>query len=117
MPSPLTLPEAPATMADLLPFVPLPADYAGQWGLVFDAALAARLAEVQADNPSQHYAAPRTLADGSYLLRGALLSEVGPNGLYADGFSKLDAARFDEILVIPWADALALLPPDPPMDE
>ena len=110
MPDEVALPESPATVADLLPYLPLPYTYAVQWGLVFDAALADRLAEVQAENPSQHYARPTLLTNGSYLLGGDLLSEVGPGGLYAQGFAKLDAQRFDEILVVPLADALELIP-------
>jgi hypothetical protein len=47
------------------------------------------------------------------MIRGAILSEV-PNGLYAEGFAMLDPGRFDEIALVPFADALALLPqPDP----
>lgn len=114
MPDEVTLPEAPATVAELLPYLPLPYAYAVQWGLVFDAALADRLAEVQAENPSQHYARPTLLTNGSYLLCGDLLSEVGPGGLYAQGFAQLDAARFDEILVVPWQDAVDLIPAPPP---
>ena len=109
----VTLPEAPANVAELLPYLPLPYAYAVQWGLVFDAALADRLAEVQAENPSQHYARPTLLTNGSYLLCGDLLSEVGPGGLYAQGFAQLDAQRFDEILVVPWADAVDLIPAPP----
>ena len=108
-----TLPEAPATVADLLPYLPLPYAYAAQWGLVFGVDLAQRLAEVQAENPSQHFANPTLLADGRYYLGGDLLSEV-PTGLYGGGFSRLDPSRFDEIAVLPIADALALFPPPPP---
>lgn len=103
------------TVADLLHRLPLTCDEGRAYGLVFDAALAQRLAEVQAQHPSQHVATPRLLSDGRYLLCGDLLSEV-PNGLYGAGFSHLDASRFDEIEVIPWADAVALLPPSPPFD-
>lgn len=113
MPEEMTLPESPQTVAELLPHLPLLYAYAVQWGLVFDAALADRLAEVQAENPSQHYARPTLLANGSYLLCGDLLSEVGPGGLYAQGFAKLDAARFDEVAVVPWQDAVALIPAPP----
>jgi hypothetical protein len=115
MPEEITLPEAPATVAELLPHLPLPADYAGQWGLVFGADLAVRLAEVQAEHPSQHYARPTLLTDGRYLLRGALLAET-PNGLYGPVFNHLDPTRFDEIAVMPWADAVALIPAPPPED-
>jgi len=109
----IALPESPATVLELLPYLPLPADYAGQWGLVFGADLAVRLAEVQAERPSQHYARPTLLTDGRYLLGGDLLSEV-PTGLYGPGFNHLDATRFDEISVMPWADAVALIPAPPP---
>lgn len=98
------------TISDLLPSLPLTYDEGRQYGLVFDAALAQRLAEVQAETPSRFFAQPLALADGRYLLCGDLLSEVGPGGLYASGFAKLDAARFSEIEVIPWGDAIALLP-------
>jgi hypothetical protein len=107
------LPESPASVADLLAHLPLPYSYAVRWGLVFDAALADRLAQVQAENPSQHYARPTLLTNGSYLLGGDLLSEVGPGGLYAAGFAQLDASRFSEILVVPWSEAVAMLPPSP----
>ena len=113
MPDEVTLPEAPATVAELLPYLPLPYEYAAQWGLVFGADLADRLAEVQAEHPSQHYARPTLLTNGSYLLCGDLLSEVGPGGLYAAGFAQLDAQRFDEIAVMPWADAVDLIPAPP----
>lgn len=98
------------TVADLLPSLPLAYDEARQYGLVFDAALAQRLAEVQSETPSRFYALPLFLTNGRFLLCGDLLSEVGPGGLYAQGFAKLDAGRFDEIEVVPWADAVALLP-------
>lgn len=100
------------TVAELLPRLPLTYEEGRTYGLVFDAALAERLAEVQAEHPSQFVAQPLPLVDGRYLLCGDLLSEV-PNGLYGVGFSHLDASRFDEIAVMPWADAVALLPLPP----
>lgn len=106
----MSLPESPNTLADLLPHLPLPHAYAVRWALVFDAALAERLAEVQAEQPTQHYARPTLMTTGSYLLGGDLLSEVAAGGLYVAGFAKLDASRFNEIAVMPWADAVALLP-------
>lgn len=101
------------TVADLLPLLPMDYGDARELGLVFDAALAGRLAAVQAETPSRHYARPTRLDDGRYLLCGDLLSEVGPGGLYAAGFARLDASRFDEIAVMAWPDAVALLPPPP----
>ena len=114
MPDEVTLPEAPSNVAELLPYLPLPYNYAKKWGLVFGSDLADRLSQVQAENPSQHYARPTLLTNGSYLLCGDLLSEVGPGGLYAAGFAQLDAARFDEILVVAWQDAVDLIPAPPP---
>jgi hypothetical protein len=101
------------TLADLA--LPLPYEQARTYGLVFDAALAARLAEVQAEHPSQHVAVPVATDDGRFLLCGDLLSEVGVGGLYAGGFSHLDPSRFDEIAVLPLYEALSLLPEPAPM--
>lgn len=110
---PPPLPENPQTVADLLPFLPLPYDYAKQYACVFSQELADRLIQVQASNPQQFRVSPLALTDGRYMIRGAILSEV-PNGLYAKGFAMLDPGRFNEIALVPFADALALLPqPDP----
>ena len=97
------------TLADLT----LPVTY--EWGvthaLVFDAALAQRLAEVQAEyGDPRHVPAPRLLTDGRWMLGADILTECLPGGLVYGGFSQLDAGRFDEIEVVPIADALALLP-------
>jgi hypothetical protein len=110
---PLPLPENPSTVAELLPHLPVPYDYCKQWACVFSQELADRLVEVQAANPEQFRVTPLAMTDGRYLIRGAILSEV-PNGLYGGNFARLDASRFDEISLVPWADAVALLPqPDP----
>lgn len=102
------------TVADLLPRLPLTYAEGRDYALVFHSALAARLAEVQAENPGQFLAVPSALTDGRFVLCGDLLSEVGPGGLYAAGFAKLDPTRFGEIEVIALADALALAMPEPP---
>lgn len=107
------LPENPQTVAELLRFLPLPYQYANAYACVFSQELADRLNEVQAANPQQFRVSPLALIDGRYMIRGAILSEV-PNGLYAEGFAMLDASRFSEIDLVPFADALALLPvPEP----
>lgn len=101
------------TLADIT----LPITY--EWGcdhaLLFDAALARRLAEIHAQyGDPQNVPAPRLLADGRFMLTADILTEcVG--GFLTVPFSHLDASRFDEIEVVPIADALALLPPSPPM--
>ena len=113
MPDEVVLPEAPATVAELLPFLPLPYDYAKQWACVFSEELADRLVEIQQANPIQFRVTPLALTDGRYMIRTAILSEC-PNGLYGENFARLDASRFDEISLVPWAEAVALLPqPDP----
>ena len=110
---PVPLPENPQNVAELLPFLPLPYAYAKQYACVFSQELADRLVEVQAENPAQFRVTPLPLTDGTFMIRGAILSEV-PNGLYGGNFARLDASRFDEINIVPWADAVALLPqPDP----
>jgi hypothetical protein len=86
-----------------------------EWGvahaLLFDVALAQRLAEVQAQHGDpRHVPAPRTLTNGRFMLTADILTECLPGGLVYAGFSQLDAGRFDEIAVVPLADALALLP-------
>ena len=100
------------TLSDLT----LPVSY--EWGvahaLLFDAALAQRLAEVQGQHGDpRHVPSPRRLTDGRYMLTADILTECVPGGLVYGGFSQLDAGRFSEIEVVPLADALALLPVEP----
>jgi len=101
------------TLADLQ----LPVTY--EWGvahaLVFDVALAQRLGEVQAEHGDpRHVPSPRLLTDGRFMLTADILTECIPGGLVYGGFSQLDAGRFDEIEVVPLAEALALLPGESP---
>lgn len=100
------------TLADLT----LPVSY--EWGianaLVFDAALAGRLAEVQAEHGDpRHVPSPRSLTDGRFMLTADILTECLPGGLVYGGFSQLDAGRFGEIEVMPLSQAVALLPVQP----
>lgn len=93
--------------------ITLPVTY--EWGvahaLVFDVALAQRLAQVQAEHGDpRHVPNARPLTDGRFMLTADILTECLPGGLVYGGFSQLDAGRFDEIEVVPIADALALLP-------
>lgn len=48
--------------------LPLPYETARTYGLAFGPAIAARLAEVQAERPSQHVAMPVATDDGRFLL-------------------------------------------------
>ena len=97
--------------------ITLPVTY--EWGianaLVFADDLFIRLSEVQAEHGDpRHVPFPRLMTDGRYMLTADILTECVPGGLIYGGFSHLDASRFDEIEVLPIADAVALLPePDP----
>ncbi len=100
------------TLADLT----LPVSY--EWGvghaLLFDHALAQRLADVHGQHGDpRHVPSPRRLTDGRFMLTADILTECVPGGLVFGGFSQLDAARFDEIKVVPLAEAVALLPVEP----
>lgn len=101
------------TLADLT----LPVSYADAQGyaLVFTPALAQRLAELHAIHGSQNCVPmPRVLIDGRLMLSADILTEVMPGGLLADMWAAADkAVLLPSVEVIPWADALALLPPDP----
>jgi hypothetical protein len=100
------------TLSDLT----FPVSY--EWGvahaLLFDVALAQRLAEVQGQHGDpRHVPSPRSLTDGRWMLTADILTECLPGGLVYGGFSQLDAGRFSDIEVVPLADALALLPVEP----
>lgn len=96
------------TLAD----ISLPVTY--EWGkehaLMFDASLAQRLAEVQAEHGDpRHVPNARPLTDGRFMLNADILTECLPGGLVYGGFSRLDAARFSEIEVVPMAEAVAMI--------
>jgi proline dehydrogenase len=100
------------TLADLLPQLATMTDAdAKGYALVFGAELYAVLqAAQQARLDAQHRAAPVQLTDARWMLCADLLLEIGPGGLYADGFALLPEELFTQVDVMPWADALALLP-------
>lgn len=101
------------TLADIT----LPISYADAQGyaLVFTPALAQRLAELHAIHGSQNCVPmPRTLIDGRLMLCADILTEVMPGGMLHAMWEAADkAVLLPAVEVIPWADALALLPPDP----
>ena len=104
------------TLAELISSPPPLAQLRGM-ALVFSASLRDRLVAVQSQYGDDTFtvfpAGP--LADGRYYHCADILSEVGPRGIYGAGFAHLDASRFNEIEVLPLVDAVALLPPDPPL--
>lgn len=101
------------TLSDLT--LPISDPDAKALALVFPPALAARLAELHAVHGSPNCVPmPRTLTDGRLMLCGDILTEVMPGGLLAGMWAAVDkAVLLPSVEVIPWAEALALLPPDP----
>ena len=101
------------TLGDLT----LPISYADarQWALVFTPQLAQRLAELHAQHGSRLCRpVPRVMSDGRLMLSADVLTEVGPGGLLEGMWEAADKAVLAEaVTVMPWADAVALLPPDP----
>ena len=94
--------------------LPVDLEWARGYRLVFSAELAARLAEVQDEVGDGRYRLePTPTGDGTYWAGADLLTECLPGGFLHAAFSRLDAARFDEIEVVPLADAVALLPESP----
>jgi hypothetical protein len=101
------------TLADLT----LPISYAEAQGLalIFTPQLAGRLAELHAEHGSTNCVPmPSVLTDGRLMLCGDILTEVMPGGLLAGMWGAADqAVLLPNVEVIPWADAVALLPADP----
>jgi hypothetical protein len=83
--------------------------------LVFTPQLAGRLADLHAEHGSPNCVPmPRVLTDGRLMLCGDILTEVMPGGLLAGMWAAADqAVLLPNVEVIPWADAVALLPADP----
>jgi len=104
------------TLIDLLPFDNLSLEVSRGYALVFDAALAQTLADVQSQyGDPRHQAVPVLLTDGRYMLSADLLTEVGPDGLYRHGFGHLPQELFPSVSVLPIADAIALIPTHDPL--
>lgn len=99
------------TLGDLT----LPIAYADarQLALVFDDALRLRLAAIhRAVGSTNCVPAPVPLLDGRWLLSADVLTEVMPGGLLARLWDVADKAiLLPGVTVIPWPDAVALLPP------
>jgi len=102
------------TLGDLT--LPISYEEAKQYALVFDATLAQRLAEVHAEHGSNKCRpVPRVLVDGRLMLCADLLTEIEPGGLLHAMWEAADKDILNaQVEVIPWADALSLLVPDPP---
>lgn len=100
-------------LADLT--LPVSYEEARTLALVFTPQLAGRLAELHGLHGSPNCVPmPRTLTDGRLMLSADVLTEVGPGGLLEAMWSAADKQVLGQAVeVLPWADAVALLPPEP----
>jgi hypothetical protein len=101
------------TLADLT--LPISYTAARQYALVFDVTLAERLAEIHAEHGSNKCRpVPRVMTDGRLMISADVLTEVMPGGLLEGMWAAADKAILNaQVEVMPWADAVALLPADP----
>jgi hypothetical protein len=101
------------TLGDLT--LPISVSQARGLALVFTTQLASRLAVLHAEYGSTNCVpVPRVLEDGRLMLGADLLTEVMPGGLLHEMWEHADKAVLNaSVEVIPWAEALDLLPPDP----
>jgi len=100
------------TLGDLS--LPIAYEDARRYALVFTLPLAARLAELHAVHG--HPACvpvPRAMTDGRLMLSADLLTEVMPGGMLHAMWQAADkAVLLASVEVIPWDDAVAMLPRD-----
>jgi hypothetical protein len=85
--------------------------------LVFAPTLAARLGQLHAAYGSTNCVpVPSSLVDGRWMLCADVLTEVRPGGLLAAMWCAADQAVLGaSVEVMPWDDAVAMLPPQPPI--
>ena len=101
------------TLSDLA----LPIRYADakQLALVFTPQIAQRLAELHGEHGTNNCVPiPRVLTDGRLMLCADVLTEVGEGGLLQGMWEAADkAVLLPAVEVIPWDEAVALLPVEP----
>ena len=100
------------TLGDLT--LPISYDDARQYALVFDVQLAQRLADIHAEHGSNKCRpVPRVMTNGRLMLSADVLTEIEPGGLLHAMWEAADKTVLNaSVEVIPWADAVALLPVD-----
>lgn len=98
------------TLANLIT-QPVSYDTVIELAIILTSEQATVLASIQEQygNP-QHIASPVALNDGRFMLCADLLTEVGIDGLYSQGFSHLPAEMFTQVDVIPMQEAIDLIP-------
>jgi hypothetical protein len=103
------------TLGDMT--LPISYEDAKGYALVFTPQLAERLAELHAQyGRPDCVPMPLSLADGRLMLGADLLTAIEPGGWLHGMWEAADKAILNaHVVVMPWADAVALLPPDPPL--
>lgn len=103
------------TLADIT--FPVSLEFARGHALVFTPQLAQRLAELHAQHGRPDcIAMPRALTDGRLMLGADILTAIEPGGWLHEMWEAADKSiLLPAVEVIPWDDAVALLPPDPPI--
>lgn len=99
------------TLADLIAS-PMPLSELRGLALLFTADLRDRLVAVQSEYGRPEFTAfpAGPTSDGRYYHCADILAETQSGGIYSAGFAHLDASRFNEVEVVPIADAVALMP-------
>ncbi len=97
--------------------LPIPSEEARGLALVFSPALAARLGQLHQEYGSPNCVpVPAKLIDGRLMLCADILTEVQPGGLLYAMWEKADQAALGlSVEVLPWDDAVALLPQPEPL--
>lgn len=99
----------------------LPINYsdAKEYALVFDFTLAQRLSELHDQyGTNKCRPVPRNLIDGRLMLCADVLTEIVPGGLLYDMWQAADKnILMNSVEVIPWSQALELLPKDEPEEN
>ena len=101
------------TLGDLS--LPISYENAKGYALVFTAALAQRLADLHGQYGTHKCVpVPQVMTDGRLMLSADVLTEVEPGGLLHAMWEAADKAVLNaSVEVLPWADALAMLPAAP----
>jgi hypothetical protein len=99
------------TLADLT--LPVPYEDCKDLALVYDYATASEWYAIQQEHGDpRHVAGGQQLTDGRWMMGGHLLSELYDGGILAWAVPRLTPGWMSRVEIIPWADAVALLPPE-----
>ena len=90
-------------------------DYLREYGLVMPAAVRDSLVAKQDALNLQHRVAPVALTDGRYALNADVLTEAHTDGLF-NHIDQIDPDNLAQVVTMPWADVLVLLPEPDPME-